>query len=149
MKGLKIVTEIAEKWVEPEIWIRASEQQTIDAVVAKLDTAQQSEKLIVKIKDEILLLKKDEIVYAEVFNKMLTLHTTTHTHTFRQSLTSLKEELSADQFLQISKSAMVNIRKISKLEIAFSGNLYAHLSNGMKVVVSRRFVEELKKRLSI
>ncbi|MBU5582137.1 LytTR family transcriptional regulator DNA-binding domain-containing protein, partial [Enterococcus sp. S181_ASV_20] len=77
------------------------------------------------------------------------LYTAKETYSFRKSLTALKEELPSDQFLQVSKSDLVNTKAIQKLEIAFSGSLFAYLSNGQKITVSRRFVDQLKQHLGI
>ncbi|MGM0165359.1 hypothetical protein IGI39_000301 [Enterococcus sp. AZ135] len=104
---------------------------------------------MVKLKDEVVLLNKAEIVYLEIFNKNVTLYTANEKYTFRKSLTALKEELPEALFLQVSKSALVNTKKIQRLEVAFSGSLYAYLKNEAKITVSRRFVDQLKRRLGI
>ncbi len=51
--------------------------------------------------------------------------------------------------MQVSKSELLNIQMIKKVEPSFSGNLIAVMSNGQKVNISRRFVSILKERLGI
>lgn len=148
LKGLKIQVEIGKNWIAPEVRIRAAEEKTGNQLVSCLE-AFQEEQLVIKVKDEFVLLNKTEIIYLEIFNKIVTLYTTKETYSFRKSLTALKEELPSDQFLQVSKSALVNTKAIQKLEIAFSGSLFAYLSNGQKITVSRRFVDQLKQHLGI
>lgn len=101
------------------------------------------------MKEGFVLLNKSEIIYLEVFNKVMTLYTADENYSYRKSLAALKEELPKEQFLQVSKSAIVNTKEIKKLEVAFSGSLYAYLKNGQRITVSRRFVDQLKQHLGI
>lgn len=59
------------------------------------------------------------------------------------------DELNSNTFMQVSKSELLNIQMIKKVEPSFSGNLIAVMSNGQKVNISRRFVSILKERLGI
>jgi len=44
---------------------------------------------------------------------------------------------------------IVNVSKISKIVPTFNGKLEAVLKNGEKVVISRQYVPDLKKKLGI
>ena len=147
-KGLKIQMEIEKKWTEPEVHIRAAEEKIGKQIADRLEDYQENQ-LVIKVKDEFIFLNKAEIVYLEVFNKIVTLYTAKENYSFRKSLVALKEELSSEQFLQVSKSALVNTKEIQKLELAFSGSMYAYLKNQQKITVSRRFVDQLKRHLGI
>uniref|UniRef100_UPI00359CA208 LytTR family DNA-binding domain-containing protein n=1 Tax=Nosocomiicoccus ampullae TaxID=489910 RepID=UPI00359CA208 len=57
--------------------------------------------------------------------------------------------MNSNTFMQVSKSELLNIQMIKKVEPSFSGNLIAVMSNGQKVNISRRFVSILKERLGI
>lgn len=147
-KGLKIQMEIEKKWIEPEVHIRAAEEKIGKQIADRLEDYQENQ-LVIKVKDEFIFLNKAEIVYLEVFNKIVTLYTAKENYSFRKSLVALKEELPSEQFLQVSKSALVNTKEIQKLELAFSGSMYAYLKNQQKITVSRRFVDQLKRHLGI
>ncbi|MDU5335804.1 LytTR family DNA-binding domain-containing protein [Enterococcus sp.] len=147
-KGLKIQMEIEKKWIEPEVRIRAAEEKIGKQIADRLEDYQENQ-LVIKVKDEFIFLNKAEIVYLEVFNKIVTLYTAKENYSFRKSLVALKEELPSEQFLQVSKSALVNTKEIQKLELAFSGSMYAYLKNQQKITVSRRFVDQLKRHLGI
>lgn len=147
-EGLKIQMEIGKKWTVPEVRIRAAEEKMGNQIAGCLE-AFQEEQLIIKVNEEFVLLDKTDIIYLEVFNKIMTLYTTKDSYSFRKSLIALKEELPSEHFLQVSKSALVNTKAIQKLEVAFSGSLYAYLSNGQRITVSRRFVDQLKQHLGI
>jgi len=49
--------------------------------------------------------------------------------------------------VQISKSEVMNLSYLSKMESAFSGNYYAFLTNQTRVTVSRRFIKGILSRL--
>lgn len=147
-KGLKIQVEIEKKWTEPEVRIRAAEERIGKQIADRLEDYQENQ-LVIKVKDEFIFLNKAEIVYLEVFNKIVTLYTAKENYSFRKSLVAIKEELPSEQFLQVSKSALVNTKEIQKLELAFSGSMYAYLKNQQKITVSRRFVDQLKRHLGI
>ncbi|EOH77095.1 LytTR family DNA-binding domain-containing protein [Enterococcus raffinosus] len=148
LKGLKIHMEIGKNWIEPEVRIRADEEEIGAQIVERLEDYQENQ-LVVKMKEGFVLLNKSEIIYLEVFNKVITLYTADENYSYRKSLAALKEELPKEQFLQVSKSAIVNTKEIKKLEVAFSGSLYAYLKNGQRITVSRRFVDQLKQHLGI
>lgn len=147
-KRLKIQMEIGEKWQEPEVRVRTADEAVGKQIIGRLENY-PADDLIIKVKDQFIRLDKTDVYYLEVFNKIVTLYTANEEYSFRKSLVALKEELPSEQFLQVSKSALVNTREIRKLEVAFSGSLYAYLKNDMKITVSRRFVDQLKQNLGI
>lgn len=67
----------------------------------------------------------------------------------REKLYRLEAQLQYSDFLRVSKSVLLNIRKIKKLSPAFSGRFEALLDNGEKVIISRQYVPDLKKKLGI
>ncbi|KAA9233668.1 MULTISPECIES: LytTR family DNA-binding domain-containing protein [Aerococcus] len=110
---------------------------------------QNQEDIALKVDDQYFILHTKEILYLEVNQGVLTITTNTGKYQTRQSLASLADMLSSQDFIRISKYAMVRIQAIERLEMAFSGNMYAYLRTGQRVNVSRRFVNSLKARLGI
>ncbi|PNZ77547.1 lytTr DNA-binding domain protein [Staphylococcus microti] len=106
-------------------------------------------KIGIKTADGVYLIVKSHIIFAEIFDKELTVVTTDGTYQTRMTLRRLQEALPDHQFIQISKSSIVNIEYITKVAPSFSGNLYATLSNRKKVTISRRYVKNLTKSLGI
>lgn len=47
-------------------------------------------------------------------------------------------------FLRISKAALVNLMKITALKPALNGRFSAVLSNGEEIIISRKYVQDLK-----
>lgn len=59
------------------------------------------------------------------------------------------EELLGDRFLRISKSALVNIRRISHVEAGFNGTMTLVMKNGVEESISRSFRKPFKERLGL
>ena len=67
----------------------------------------------------------------------------------KKKLFELEELLSPLDFVRCSKSLVVNMEKIDYLSPLFSGKLEAHLKNGEKLVISRKYVQNLRAKLGV
>ena len=108
-----------------------------------------SDKIGIKTSQGLSLVIKANIIFAEIFDKQLSITTTEETITTRMSLNALQQTLPSHKFVQISKSSIVNIEHITKVSPSFSGNLFGTLINNKKVTISRRYVKNLNKALGI
>jgi len=59
------------------------------------------------------------------------------------------ETLLGLHFIRISKSAIVNIRKIDHVDVRISGMMNVAMKNGINEYISRRHMEDFKKRLGL
>lgn len=107
------------------------------------------ENLAIRSDEEFLMVQKSDIICAEVHDKTLTISTKDDDIVTTKTLSALMEELQSETFLKVSKSGMLNIQMIDRVEPSFSGNLIARMKNGNKVSISRRYVSKLKERLGI
>lgn len=106
-------------------------------------------KLGIKTSNGVLMIDKAEIMFAEIFGKQLAITTTEEEITTRLSLQALLSELSNQNFVQITKSSIINIQYVKKISPSFSGNFTATLKAGNKILISRRYVKNLNKALRI
>ena len=67
----------------------------------------------------------------------------------RRKLYELEENFENSDFLRISKSTIVNVSKIVKLEPYFNSRLEAVLENGERTIISRQYVPDLKRKLRV
>ena len=67
----------------------------------------------------------------------------------RKKLYEIESEYSYSDFFRISKSAIVNVAKIAYVKPIFNGRFEAKLKNDEKIIISRQYVMELKKKLGI
>lgn len=150
MKDWIIDVEINQKFEQTAIFIQTQKTTLGTDLVTYLEAFEQQKKpLTIKQDDRYIVLPLDAILYCEVYQKILRIYTETDTYETRKTLKNIIEHLNSEEFLQISKSAIVKMKAIKSLEVAFSGNYYAYLTNDIKVTISRRFVEKLKKQLQI
>ena len=65
----------------------------------------------------------------------------------KKRLVEFENVLSGREFIRISKSVIVNIMKITAIKPALNGRFLCLLSNGEKVIISRKFVPDVKEKL--
>lgn len=70
-------------------------------------------------------------------------------YTLRLRLYELEERLSPHQFVRISNSEIIHLKKVVNFNLSFAGTIYVKLSNGTVTYVSRRYVSKIKKILGI
>ena len=70
-------------------------------------------------------------------------------YTLRLRLYELEERLSPHQFIRISNSEIIHLKKVVNFDLSFAGTIYVKLSNGTVTYVSRRYVSKIKKILGI
>ena len=70
-------------------------------------------------------------------------------YSIQEKLYELEERLDAGQFFRISKSEIVNLKKIRRLDMSITGTIKVILTDGTETYTSRRNVTKLKQCLGI
>ena len=70
-------------------------------------------------------------------------------YSIQEKLYELEERLDAGQFFRISKSEIVNLKKIRRLDMSVTGTIKVILTDGTETYTSRRNVTKLKQCLGI
>ena len=70
-------------------------------------------------------------------------------YTVRERLYELEQRLAAKRFVRISHSEIVNLRKVTALDLSLTGTIRMTLSGGVTVYVSRRYVKKIKEVLGL
>lgn len=70
-------------------------------------------------------------------------------YTLRLRLYEMEERLNTSQFVRISHSEIINLKKVKSFDLSFTGTVCVELSDGTTTYVSRRYVSKLKKILGI
>ncbi|MHC5250038.1 LytTR family DNA-binding domain-containing protein [Enterococcus sp. LJL90] len=91
-------------------------------------------------------LKFSQLVYAEYLERNIFLYTAEAGYSMRLSLSNFLKQL-PQNFVQISKSVVVNLYGIQNFSATGSGNLIITVTTGEKLVVNRRYVRNLKELL--
>ncbi len=91
--------------------------------------------------------KLDDIVWIEAAGDYMCVHTTNDTHIIRKTLKQFEQELDSAHFPRVSRSAIINIAKLSTLTPNSNGEYVAQLSNNIQVKVGRKYkfsIDELR-----
>ncbi|MCR5502412.1 MAG: LytTR family transcriptional regulator DNA-binding domain-containing protein [Lachnospiraceae bacterium] len=94
------------------------------------------------------MLMASDIYYIESVDKRTYVYTKDECYGTRYRLYELEEILGAG-FLRCSKAMIVNIRKIRSVRAELNARLSAELLNGERLIISRGYVGELKKKLGV
>lgn len=96
----------------------------------------------VPLKEEALLrcYSQDKGVYAQ---------TVQGEYALKERLYELEAKLDRHTFVRISHSEIVNLRKVTALDLALTGTIKMTLSGGTVCYVSRRYVKKIKEALGL
>jgi len=106
-------------------------------------------KLVAHLNGNTHLLSPTDVYYIDTVDSKTFLYCENTVYDSKQKLYELEEFLEYHDFLRVSKSLIINLRKVKFLSPAFHGRLQAELKNGEKVVISRQYVPALKRTLGI
>lgn len=146
---MKVSIQIHDRFTEPQILICNHTvtdevrklQDSINQVVNKT-VAAYTENGIYRLPYEsfIRFYAEKQKVYAQTKSENYTLHI---------RLYELEQELSEHDFVRISNSEIVNIKKIKSLDTSITGTIKMFLEGGIETYVSRRNVKKIKNALKI
>jgi DNA-binding LytR/AlgR family response regulator len=88
-----------------------------------------------------------DIFYAESVDNRVFIYTSKESYEIRLKLYELEEMLKTKSFLRVQKSLLINLMKIKSIKPALSGRYTALLKNGEEIVISRKYVADLKTAL--
>ena len=94
------------------------------------------------------LCKLTQIYYIESVDKRTWIYTRDGCFESRERLYELEEKLGM-YYVRVSKSMIINLRKIRHVSAQTGARMIAELLNGEKVVISRSYAGEIKRRLGI
>ena len=88
-----------------------------------------------------------DIFYIESVDSKTFIYCKNREYETKQKLYELEEMLREKHFLRVSKSVLLNLMKVSSIKPALNSRFTAVLFSGEQVVISRKYVPELKKAL--
>lgn len=89
-----------------------------------------------------------EILYVESVDKRSFMYTKEMVFKSEKRLYQLEEELKEYDFVKVSRTCLVNMNELEHIRALANSRLEAVLSNGEKIIVSRTYLPEIKKRIS-
>ncbi len=145
---MKITIEPLADGAEEEIVIRSNSlDEELMGLIYSLKAGRS--RLTAFNGEEILKLSPRDIYYFESVDDRVCACCEKSVYSVKQKLYELEKLYGGSDFLRISKAMIVNIAKISRIVPMFNGRLEAVLLNSERVVVSRQYVPDLKKKLGL
>jgi Response regulator of the LytR/AlgR family len=145
---MKIIIEESNPGEEDQIIIRCRDlDENILKVISDLKMGQ---KKFAGIKDgNITMVDPSNVYYFEGVDNKVFMYCKQNIYEIKLKLYEIEEEYKNTNFFRASKSIILNVTKIKSISPAYSGRFEAQLFNGEKVVISRQYVPDLKKKLGL
>jgi DNA-binding LytR/AlgR family response regulator len=90
-----------------------------------------------------------DLYYMETVDGRVFLYTAKDSFETKTRIYQLEEKLSGTPFARVSKSSIVNLRKVRCIAPEKHSKLCMTLLNGEKILVSRQYLGEIKERLGV
>ncbi|MEK4427412.1 LytTR family DNA-binding domain-containing protein [Solibacillus sp. FSL K6-1523] len=146
---MKIHLVINNELEETEIHIHAKEyNEQIEQLMRQLQSTQVSKMIDGYLKQEIHMLKIDEIYSIYADGSKVYLQTEEQEFEAKKKLYELEEQFAKD-FVRVNKSTLINLNKIASIQLATIGTTQVLLDNGVSIHISRKYLKELKVQLGI
>lgn len=120
----------------------------INALVKKL--AEDSTQFLAGFQgDTLKILDQQEVLHIYTANGKVFAVTDCGEYQLRLRLYELEERLDRISFVRISNSEIINLKKVKKFDLNYTGTICVSLTNGTVTYVSRRYVSKIKQVLGI
>lgn len=106
-------------------------------------------KLTAKRNLETVFVELAEVLYFESVDNRTFVYTSDAVMEIKYRLYELENLLPSEDFFRISKAQIVNVNQIKALAPGFNRTLFATMTNGEQVYISRKYAMEMRSALSI
>jgi len=104
--------------------------------------------LAVKKGQDIVLLDVEDIFFIRVEDKQTKVYVEDKEYLIKKPLYQIEENLDSN-FVRVSKTTIVNLRKIKRVAPSLKGMMFIELKNGLKDNISRKYLSDFKKALDL
>lgn len=146
---MKVNLFVSRDIEEPYADIHTNElTDNITKAMSILESDDSNEMLAVKKGSDIALLEFSEIFMFRVEDKQVNVYTENQEYIIKKPLYQVEETLTSD-FVRISKTTIVNLKKIKRVAPSLKGMMFIELKNGLKDNISRKYLSEFKRALDL
>ena len=146
---MKVNLFVSRDIEEPHADIHTNElTDNITKAMSILESDESNEILAVKNGSDITLLQFDDVFMLRVENKQVKVYAENKEYLIRKPLYQVEESLSGD-FVRISKTTIVNLKKIKRVAPSLKGMMFIELKNGLKDNISRKYLPDFKNALDL
>ena len=146
---MQVEIKIDDSYIEPKILIlTAAMTEDVNLILNKL--SENTPQVISGCKNEkIEVIEQEDLIRVYAGSGKVFAVTDKGEYTVRLRLYEIEERLNPNQFVRISNSEIINLKKVNNFDLSFTGTIRVELTNGTAAYVSRRYVSKIKKILGI
>ena len=149
-KGMKVRARIDKGFETPEIQVCNKELTTqVQQLVEDISVFVNEGIAVTDFRGEKIMLPTRDILRIYTENQRVMVQDAKGIYSTQEKLYELENRLDEGQFFRISKSEIVNLKKIRRLDMSITGTIKVILSDGTETYTSRRNVTKLKQILGI
>lgn len=149
---MKVGINIDRSVEEVEVLITAQEQsRTVDALYEHIvEFDKKSLETLTAYRDDIAkIVNVNDVFRIYTGNQKVYIQTHQGEYAIRYRLYELEAALDKKQFLRISNSEIVNVKKIRDIDLSIIGRICIRFADNSQAYVSRRYIPKIKKSLGI
>ena len=146
---MQVEIKIDDSYTEPKIIIlTASMTEEVNDVMKKI--SENNPQIISGSKNgKIEVLEQNDLFKLYASNGKVFAVTNSGEYALRLRLYEVEKRLNQSQFVRISNSEIINLKKVKNFDLSFTGTICVELINGTTTYVSRRYVSKIKKILGM
>ena len=122
--------------------------EDITKAIIILENSSSNDMLAVKKDDSIVLLEFENIFMVRVEDGKVKVFTQSNDYIIKKPLYQVEEILTKD-FVRISKTTIINIRKIQRVTPSLKGMMFVEHKNDLKDNISRKYLPFFKEALDL
>ena len=145
---MKVSIDLSPEYKEPYAVIHTDKVTDEIMRIVEMFGSNETPVTALQNEEEIVVLKPREIYMVRVEGGDTLIYGERQKYRSRKRLYELAEIL-GKQFMQISKTTLINLSYIDSIEPGFSGTMLMKLKNGNKDYVSRKYLPEFKNYLGL
>ena len=147
---MKVEVQIDPALEEPVIVLRAPMPTAeVEELAQKLREAALPQPFTVYTEREAVRVSRSMVLRFYAEDKGVLCQTGKGVYTVRQRLYELEEELAGTRFVRVSNSEIVNLDRVTGLDLTLAGTIKMTLEGGTVCWVSRRYVKKIKETLNL
>lgn len=146
---MKVEVIIDESLDENKVTIYAKKYSKDIENIRDMLTDRLLDKIVAVYDKEIFILSFDEIIRIFAQDKEVFVKTNNKSYKVRLTLTELEKRIDKKKFIRISRSEIVNLDYVKRLDLSFTGTIAVELANNEVSYVSRRRLKDFKKILGL
>ncbi|WMJ90644.1 LytTR family DNA-binding domain-containing protein [Anaerocolumna sp. MB42-C2] len=89
----------------------------------------------------------EDIIFIDSVDGKTFLYCSKEVYEYKDTLSSLEQMLLYTSFVRISKNCMMNLNELKSVRSYLNHRMEATMKNGEKLIVSRNYIDNLKKKL--